>query len=171
MHTEGFNKCTACHDPHALSPKVATCKGCHGTDDPKQIRKNSTDDFNGNGDNKEGLSAEMIGMRDALYQAIQAYAKDVSKVGVVYDTTAYPYFFVDKDGDGKPDKDDKGSSIGYNAWTPRLLKAAYNLQYAYKDPGAYVHNAKYVMQVLYDSLADLKTKVPSVDISKMVRPK
>jgi hypothetical protein len=170
-HVEGFNKCTACHDAHALEPKVAACKGCHGTDDPTQIRKNSTEDYNGNGNKTEGLSAEVTGMRDALYKGIQAYAKKVAGTGIVYDTASYPYFFVDKDGDGKPDKDDKGNSIAYNAWTPRLLRAGYNLQYAYKDPGAYVHNAKYVMQALYDSLVDLKTKDPSIDISKMVRPK
>ena len=43
----------------------------------------------------------------------------------------------------------------YAAWTPRLLKAAYNYQFVATDPGAYAHNAPYVLQRLHDSLADL----------------
>jgi len=35
---------------------------------------------------------------------------------------------------------DEGEAA-YVTWTPRLLKAAYNYQYAQKDPGAAVHNA------------------------------
>ena len=46
--------------------------------------------------------------------------------GIVYDPNTYPYYMVDADGDGKPDKNDKGAAIQYNAWTPNLLKAAYN---------------------------------------------
>lgn len=171
LHTQGVDKCTSCHDVHALTVKTDTCKGCHGTDDPTTIRKNSTEDYNGNGDVKEGLAGEVKGYQTTLYAAIQKYAVDVLKTPIIYDTTSYPYFFLDKNGDGKPDVDDKGAKISYNAWSPRLLEAAYNLQYSYKDPGAYVHNAHYVMQAMYDSLADLKTKVPSIDISKMVRPK
>ena len=38
-----------------------------------------------------------------------------------------------------------------------------------KDPGAFAHNGKYVIQVLYDSIADLGTKVP-VNNTKMIRP-
>jgi hypothetical protein len=45
------------------------------------------------------------------------------------------------------------------------LKAAYNYQYATKDPGAFAHNGKYIIQLLYDSLADLDTTT-----SHMTRP-
>jgi len=74
------------------------------------------------------------------------------------------------DGDGEADKNAEGASVGYNTWTPRLLKAAYNYQYSQKDPGAYVHNGLYVMQALYDSIADLKTRVPAIDNAGMLRP-
>ena len=47
------------------------------------------------------------------------------------------------------------SSNQYNAWTPRLLRAAYNYQYVAKDPGAFAHNGTYILQALYDSLDDL----------------
>ena len=53
----------------------------------------------------------------------------------------------------------------YATWTPRLLRAAYNYQYAQKDPGAFAHNAKYVLQALYDSLEDM-----GADVSGMTRP-
>jgi hypothetical protein len=36
-----------------------------------------------------------------------------------------------------------------------LLKACFNLLFSVKEPGAYVHNAKYVLQLMYDSIEDL----------------
>jgi hypothetical protein len=53
----------------------------------------------------------------------------------------------------------------YVGWTPRLLQAAYNYQYASKDPGAFAHNSTYVIQVLYDSLEDM-----GGNVSGMTRP-
>ena len=67
----------------------------------------------------------------------------------------YPYFMLDADGDGQPDKNEQGANMAYNAWTPRLLKAAFNYQYSQKDPGAFVHNPQYVIQFLIDSIGDL----------------
>jgi hypothetical protein len=49
------------------------------------------------------------------------------------------------------------------------LKAAYNYQYVQKDPGAAAHNAKYVIQFLYDTLTNLGQQV-TVDMTGMVRP-
>lgn len=171
-HTKGADKCTDCHEKHELEPQVAKCQGCHNTKDPETIRMTSKEDYDGDGDVKEGLAGEVKTYQEVLYKAIQAYAKDVLKVGIVYNPASHPYFFVDKDGDGKVDKDDKGANVRYTSFSPRLLKAAYNYQYSIKDPGAYVHNAHYVMQALYDSIEDLNSKLTTkVDMSKMVRPK
>lgn len=86
-----------------------------------------------------------------------------------YDAHAYPYFFNDTNANGKADAGEARYPNRYNAWTPRLLKAAYNYQYSLKDPGVYAHNPLYVIQTLHDSLADLATKV-EVDMAGMVRP-
>src|SRR5262249_36535057 len=52
----------------------------------------------------------------------------------------------------------------------RLLRAAYNYQMASKDPGAFAHNAKYIIELLYDSIQDLNTVLArKVDMSKAVR--
>ena len=85
-------------------------------------------DYNGNGDVKEGIKAEIDTFAERLYAAIQAYAKDKG-TPILYDVAANPYFFVDANEDGKADLDDKGAAIRYNAWTPTLLKAAFNYQY------------------------------------------
>ena len=76
----------------------------------------------------------------------------------------YPYFCLDADGDGKADKNDRGAARGYNKWTPRLLKAAYNYQVSVKDPGAFAHGNKYIVQLLFDSIEDL-----GGDVSKLAR--
>jgi hypothetical protein len=161
-----LNKCTDCHDVHQLGVKITVCAGCHaGVTDPKDIRATTdTTDWNGNGDTKESINKEIDGFRVALFAEIQKYAEK-SGAPIVYDTASYPYFFVDKDKDGKADKNDKGANIAYNAWTPRLLKAAFNYQYSIKDPGAFAHNPMYVMQFMYDSIKDL-----GGDVSTFTRP-
>lgn len=156
--THPLNKCTDCHDVHELSVKVDACTGCHtdvaGVEDLEKIRfASDTTDWNGNGDVAEGIYAEIDVLRQSLYSAIQAYAEK-GGTPIVYDGASYPYFFVDADQDGKPDEDDSGL-VRYGAWTPRLLKAAYNYQYSVKDPGAFTHNPKYVLQFLYDSIQDV----------------
>jgi hypothetical protein len=171
-HTTDAAVCTDCHDKHALAADTQKCVGCHKVDDPTKIRMSTKDDLDGDGDATEGIAGEVETYKETLYKAIQAYAKDVAGTGILYSPTAYPYFFADKDNDGKPDVNDKGGTVGYNAWTPRLLEAAYNYQYSVKDPGGFVHNGKYIIQALYDSIEDLNTKLTTkIDMSKMVRPK
>ena len=51
-----------------------------------------------------------------------------------------------------------------------MLRAAYNYQLALKDPGAFAHNGKYAIQLLYDSVADLNLKLTKkIDLSKARR--
>jgi hypothetical protein len=149
-----------------LGVKIDSCTGCHpGVTDLRAIRaSNDTTDWNGNGDTKEGIDKEIETFRTRLYAAIQKYATDKTKTPVIYDAAAYPYFFV-ADASGAKVKNDKGNFVNYNAWTPRMLQAGYNLQYSIKDPGAFTHNPKYVMQFLYDSIKDL-----GGDVSKLTRP-
>lgn len=40
-----------------------------------------------------------------------------------------------------------------------LLKAAYNYQTSLKDPGAYAHGGKYIIELMYDSVEDLNAKL------------
>jgi hypothetical protein len=158
-HVEGFTKCSNCHDVHKLGVKVDVCKGCHGTDDVKAIRApGDTTDYDGDGNTTEGIAGEVATMQEKVYAAIQAYAKDKLGVGIVYDTNTRPYFFLDADGDGKADKDADGKLLPY-IYSPRLTEAAYNLHYSYKDAGAAMHNGVYVLQVLYDTIQDLKGSV------------
>ncbi len=173
-HVDGMDTCVACHDQHATTVRVDKCATCHTNvktvDDLKNIRMNgSLVDYNGNGDVKEGIAAEISGLQDTLYSAIQMYATEVAGAPIVYDGANYPYFMV-AGSDGKPAKDDKGNTIPYNKFTARLLKAAYNYQVTVKDPGAFAHNAKYIIELLYDSTADLNTKLAKpIDMSKMAR--
>jgi len=125
----------------------------------------STADFDGDGDITEGIYGEIDSMRSTLFEAVKADAKK-NGTPIVYSSADYPYFFVDANEDVEPDKHDQGASVCYNAWTPTLLRAASNLQYANKDPGAFSHNPKYVIQFLYDSIAGLDTAA----VAGMTRP-
>ena len=55
---------------------------------------------------------------------------------------------IDNDCNGTADDGEVSYPNKYVGWTPRLLKAAFNYQYSVKDPGAFAHNAKYVIELL-----------------------
>ena len=166
-HVPGFQNCTECHNTHELELKTESCATCHaGVETVQDIRgPMSTADYDGDGDVTEGIAGEIGSYSEKLYAAMQAYAIDVIGKAIIYNPAAYPYFFEDTDGNGEIN----GEEAAYTAWTPRLLKAAYNYQYVQKDPGAFAHNGKYVLQFLYDNLASLKQQV-EVDMTGMVRP-
>lgn len=175
QHAGGLDTCISCHDQHTLEVKVDVCKECHSNvnseEDLVNIRMNgSLADYNGNGDVTEGIAAEISGLQAMLMQAIQAYGKEVAGTAIAYDPASHPYWFNDTNGNGTADSDEATSENAYASWTGRLLKATYNYQMSVKDPGAFAHNAKYVIELLYDSIADLNTKLSSpVDLSKAHR--
>ncbi len=159
-HVEQFDTCMECHNPHTLQVRVEACSACHtgvkSTDDLKDVRmQGSLVDYDGDGDVAEGVYYELVGLQELLYQAIQAYATEKGETAIVYDLHTHPYFFIDTNENGEADADEANGDNGYNAWTPRLLKAAYNYQVSVKDPGAFAHGGKYIIQLLYDSIEDL----------------
>lgn len=161
-HTEGIDTCIDCHNQHTLQLRVEKCQICHG-DNGKSVETlvnirepSSTKDYDGDGDVTEGIAKEIAGLQEILYGSLQAYAKEVAGSGIVYDPATYPYFLADADSDGKADEKE-GAAVGYANWTPRSLKAAYNYQVSIKDPGAFAHGGKYIIELLYDSIEDVNT--------------
>ncbi len=159
-HVEGFTVCIDCHNPHSLEIKIETCSDCHPgvaiAEDLYDVRTNgSLVDYDGDGDMTEGVFYELDGLQEKLLTAIQSYATDVAGKDIAYDEHTYPYFFIDTNGNGVADEDEVTYSNQYDAWTARLLKAAYNYQVSVKDPGAFAHGGKYVIELLYDSIEDL----------------
>ncbi len=167
MHDgKSFTTCTDCHSAHQLTLNADKCTACHGKVESPEAIRFGKDDLDGDKNVKEGVAGELTTMEEKLMAAMQDYAKTVAKAPIAYDAAAYPYFFADANGNGKPDKDEKA----YTDWTPRLLRAAYNYQYAQKDPGLFAHNAKYGAQILFDALEDLGKGGIKVDMTGMVRP-
>jgi hypothetical protein len=161
-HVEGVDTCTTCHDPHSTDIQIETCAACH-TDvttsaDLANIRMlGSLKDYDGDGDTTEGIPGEIGTFRENLYSGMQNYATDVAGSGILYDSSSYPYFFIDTNGNGIADPGEINYGNKYNAWTGRLLKAAFNFQFSLKDPGVYAHNGKYVLQLAYDSIENLNS--------------
>jgi hypothetical protein len=158
-HVEGYTECIDCHDQHTLEVKYDECAACHTgvtAENVHDIRMNgSLVDYNGNGNIEEGIYYEIEGLREMLLTAMQDYANEVIGTPIAYNEQTYPYFFIDTNGDGQASDDESVSDNAYNAFSPRLLEAAYNYQVTLKDPGAFAHNAKYHIALLYDSIASL----------------
>lgn len=172
VHAAPYTGCTSCHQLHTVAVKIEACAGCHKevTDAASlHLIRVSKTDYDGSGDANEGMADEIGHLSDRLYAAMQAYAKSVAGKPIVFSAEVYPYFFIDTNGNGSADKDELRFPNRYKSWTPRLMEAAYNYLFILKDPGAFAHNPIYTLQILYDSTADLGTKV-SVDLSKAKRP-
>ncbi|MEN8098522.1 MAG: polyheme membrane-associated cytochrome C, partial [Chloroflexota bacterium] len=166
-HVMGFATCTECHDAHLLQLNQARCYGCHPVVEDGEMTdiRMSVEDLDGDGDSDEGVAGEISTYVDLLYQAMQEYAALTIGTGIIYDSHAYPYFFTDLDDDGEIDADEANYANQYATWSPNLLAAAYNYQFAVKDPGAYAHNPNYVIQLLYDSL-----EAVGADVTGLTRP-
>lgn len=168
-HVPGADSCTACHDPHTTAVSTDGCLTCHrGVEDLRDIRMRHAD-FDGDGANAAGIHAEIMGLHARLYDAIRAYAAEVAGMPIAYAPDAHPYFFADPDGDGEIARGGGAGPARYQSWTPRLLKAAYNYQVVAQDPGGYVHNPAYLLQILYDSLDSLSERV-EIDMGALTRP-
>ncbi|MFW5678348.1 MAG: polyheme membrane-associated cytochrome C [Rhodosalinus sp.] len=154
-HVPSAHSCLDCHDAHDTEVAVEGCLSCHqGVDDLREIRMRHAD-FDGDGSTVGGIHAEIIGLHRQLDAAIRTYAEEVVGTPIGYAPGRFPYFFTDTDGDGKIGEGEAIFPNRYANWTPRLLKAAYNYQFVAKDPGAYVHNPAYALQLLHDSLESL----------------
>ena len=112
-------------------------------EDLKNVRMaGSLVDYDGDGDMDEGVYHEIVGLQEILLWG-DADLCQGSGDGHRVRPACYPYFFQRK------------LARRYASWTPRLLRAAYNYQTSLKDPGAFAHGGKYIIELLYDSIEDL----------------
>jgi hypothetical protein len=172
-HVPGYNVCFICHNPHSLQIDIQACNTCHtGIKDPRDIRfYGSFVDYDGSGDLTKGMYYEIENLKGFLFSAIQAYARTVIGTPIAYDPATNPYFFVDLNNNGSVDPSEANSANAYNRFTPRLLRAAYNYQVSVKEPCGYVHNGKYIIELIYDSIEDLSTKLGgSFQTARLRRP-
>jgi predicted CXXCH cytochrome family protein len=174
-HVDGYNSCVGCHDPHTSRPKISECAGCHqgvtDIDGLHEVRmfSSANRDYDGDGNVAEGIYFELTGLREKVLAAIQRYGVE-KNARVCYSAEAHPYWFKDTNGDGTCDAGESVRANAYASWTPRLVKAAFNYQMATKDPGAFAHNAKYILELLFDSLEDVNAAlVVKVDRVPVVR--
>ena len=158
-HVPSANSCIACHDAHTTEVATEGCIACHqGVDDITAIRTQHAD-FDGDGVTSGGIRDEIDGLHARLGTAIRTYAQEVIGTPIGYNKQSYPYFFTDGNADGTIDAAEAIYPNRYTSWTPRLLMAAYNYQVVAKDGGAWVHNPRYALQLLHDSLLSLAEQV------------
>lgn len=169
---EDVESCSDCHNVHTLKIDEESCFDCHeDADTIYDVRGENTPDIDGDGDTVEGIKAEIEALEADLLTKIQAYATEKAGAGIVYAPLNHPYWFIDTNGDGKADPDEIKSDNRFVAWTPNLLRAAYNYQYVMKDPGQFAHNGHYIAQILFDSLesvggADAVAKYARPEVKK-----
>ncbi|MGD8632130.1 MAG: hypothetical protein PVF85_01075 [Anaerolineales bacterium] len=160
FHIEGYDSCQDCHDPHTLDLKLDECSACHGEigtiNELRGVRAIASQvDYDGDDDIEEGIFYEIAGLQEKLLTALQAYALEQTDTALGYHTGKQPHFFVDTNQDGVIAIEEATPDNRFDAWTPRLLKAAFNYNLIMRDRGAYAHGDKYAIQLLWDSIESL----------------
>ena len=160
-HVESLDTCVGCHNQHTLAVRIDRCVECHTgvatVADLRNVRMmaSQAQDYDGDGNTTEGIYFEVEGQRTSLLGAIRAYTTQEGLGPICYLKTSFAFWFKDTNDDGLCTTDEAAFGNRYTTWTPRLVRAAYNYQVSLNDPGAYAHNAKYLIQLLHDAIADL----------------
>jgi hypothetical protein len=174
-HVPEFDTCTECHNQHTLQVRIEACETCHedvsSVEDLPFIRmQGSGSDYDGDGDNEEGIAEEITTLQEMLLEGMQAYANEVNGVDIAYNEATHPYWFIDTDASGEAEEEEAIRDNAYASWTANLLRAAYNYQVTLKDPGGFAHNPKYHIQLLYDSIASLNESLSDpIDLAEAQR--
>lgn len=171
-HVSSYQQCTDCHDAHSLVVTASDCAACHPMVSEignfKDVRMADTPDFDGDGNTTEGIYYELMNIHGMLYEAILTYADEVIGEPIVY-AKQFPYWYNDLNRNGIADEDEVNFGNRYATWTPRLVRATYNYQIINLDPGGYMHNARYLIQLMIDTMEDLAEVVP-VEMAHLTRP-
>ena len=176
-HANTVDSCTSCHDPHSLHTRdipesdASLCSTCHsnvsGWADYRSVSMSKID-YDGDG-TVEPVFDEIEGMKAILNEALNQYSQAVNGIGFGINTSAYPYAFIDTNMDGIIDESEGIFPNQYKTFTPRMLRAGFNYMFAAKEPAAYVHNADYVLQLLFDSIEDL-SEISGISTAGLTRP-
>src|SRR5690606_30410927 len=102
LHARPVETCASCHEPHSLSVAEQTCLTCHAVGTAKDIRISRVS-FDGSGDLKKGIHADIAANAARLKTMLVGYAAKIS-VPLHYDGERNPYFFADANGDGVADQ-------------------------------------------------------------------
>ncbi|MEL7626673.1 MAG: hypothetical protein AAGU15_07420 [Anaerolineaceae bacterium] len=177
QHADTVNSCTECHDPHSLhtvkqaNSDESLCSTCHsgvtGWETYRTVSMSKVD-YDGDG-TVEPVFDEIEGVKAVLMEALNKYSVKVVGTGLGFKFEAYPYGFIDTNQDGTIDDSEGVFPNKFSTFTPRMQQAAFNLLFVQKDPGAYVHNPKYALQLMYDSIEDLSAQ-SGVSVEGLTRP-
>jgi hypothetical protein len=147
---------------NVAEPMKQYCVGCHGQDisqtfkgfDParfdfNQIRPGNIPDYDADGNTRESLQDEIHGLENTLATAIQDYVLNAARTAILFYTDGY--FYKDLNGNGILDASETGSSNRYQG-NATWLKAAYNLRVSTLAEHGFIHNARYLAELLADSI-------------------
>ena len=164
-HAGNRNTCVKCHmrigtadaPDHHFLPQVGDCNPCHlGMTEFSGLKLYNMPNYLGDNSAASSPSAQITGMQEALYTQIKAYALGTIGTPITYVASTNPYWF-----------EDTVKRASYTKFDAKLLKAAYNYQVSQKEPHGYIHNHRYIIQLLYDSIKDVGG---SAAVTGMTRP-
>ena len=180
-HGGRFNTCVECHmssavteEDHAWTmrrhnvaePMKENCVPCHGEDisqpvkganpetfDFEKIRPGNIPDYDADGNITESLKDEIAGLEIALDQQIKTYVLTTAGTAILFNFDD-AYYYKDLKGNGVLDASEIVSTNRYSG-DASWLKATYNLRVSRLAQHGFIHNARYVAQLLVDSIGSL----------------
>ena len=155
---------------HDFFPNIEDCSGCHlaadgwpleDFDDLGRPFGFPNVDYDGSCNGAppwvcagDSFRHEIDGMQAKLILVMNQYAYANGLDPIMYTPGGYPYFFTASCYEGIGGCTDPVPAGSYSTFDKPLLAAAYNYHCA-QDPGSGIHNYRYVMQTVYDSILNL----------------
>jgi len=127
-----------------IKENISVCQKCHGAVTSFETI-GALRDMDGDGA-LGSVKNEIEGLKTLITQALAAGKSCGTLINnqLFYNPGAYPYFFTDTT-----------YTTGAQNWCESQLEAAFNLHMINAEPGVYVHNFRYAVQLLRDSYEDL----------------
>jgi hypothetical protein len=121
------------------------------------------------------------GLVNKLAVAIQTYANVVAGQSISW-TTSFPgHFYIYGSPAGTVTPPDEWTPVYpsttvvpqvpanvFTNYTPALVRALYNYQAIYNDPGAWAHNPRYAIEILFDAITDLNRGIATKNLSAVI---
>ena len=137
-------------------------------DDLPYIRMNgSLADYDGDGDTLEGIGEEIQGLQELALEAMQAYATEVSGTAHrLQRRTAIRTSSSIPTATAKWMTTKRPPTTASRRSRRRCWKPPTTIRFPIKDPGAFAHNPKYIIELLYNSIDSLNASLQDpIDLS------